>query len=61
MSYRINQAINTYNLEVQDEAIQLIEIGVPPFDAILQARSIVERRRRQKEGAQNMSPFIQNK
>jgi hypothetical protein len=37
-----------WDLEVEREAVELIECGVPPYDAMERARNIVSARRRQK-------------
>ena len=45
---RLDDAIRSYDAEVEAEAVKLIEGGMPPFDAMEQARSYVRVRRMQK-------------
>lgn len=45
MNFTVQQAIRKWDAEVDRETVRLIEAGVPPFDAVEQARKIVERRR----------------
>ena len=45
---RLDDAIRSYDAEVEAEAVKLIEGGMPPFDAMEQARSNVRVRRMQK-------------
>ena len=42
---RLDDAIRSYDAEVEAEAVKLIEGGMPPFDAMEQARSNVRVRR----------------
>lgn len=42
---RLDDAIRSYGAEVESEAVRLIEGGVPPFDAMEQARNNVRARR----------------
>lgn len=42
-----------FQIEVDEEAARLVRLGVPPWDALIQARQRVSRRRRlaaQREG-----------
>ena len=42
----LQEATRRWNAEVETEAIRLIERGTPPYDALEQAKSIVNLRRR---------------
>lgn len=41
------QAAREFVNDVDAEAARLIELGVPPWDAVIQARQRVEKRRRE--------------
>ena len=45
---RLDDAIRSYDAEVEAEAVKLIEGGMPPFEAMEQARSNVRVRRMRK-------------
>lgn len=45
MNRALRRAIDDWNADVEEEATRLILQGVPPFDAIAQARDRVSRRR----------------
>jgi hypothetical protein len=45
-------AQRNWDIEVEAEAVELIESGTPPYDAIDQARNIVSRRRRQRRASE---------
>jgi hypothetical protein len=44
----LDSVIRSWEIEVESEAERLINEGVPPYDAVEQARDIVSRRRRGK-------------
>ena len=53
---RLDDAIRSYEAEVESEAARLIEGGVPPFDAMEQARNNVRVRRMKKvRGDENVN------
>ena len=41
----LKSAIQDFKIECEREAIKLIENGIPPYDAIAQARDIVSKKR----------------
>ncbi len=43
----VESAMREWKAEVDDEMERLIKLGVPPFDAAIQARQRVEKRRRE--------------
>lgn len=45
---RLDDAIRSYDAEVEAETVKLIEGGMPPFEAMEQARSNVRVRRMRK-------------
>lgn len=47
ISTDLKDAIRKWDFEVEQEAIELIEAGVPPYDAIEKARQIISARRRE--------------
>ena len=56
---RLDDAIRSYDAEVEAEAVKLIEGGMPPFDAMEQARSNVRVRRMQKvRDDENANPQV---
>lgn len=50
MNSDLECAMRNWTREVDDEAVRLIEQGVPPYEAIDQAKENVSNRRRQKAG-----------
>ena len=48
MKVGLEQAIKDWEFEVETEVERLILLGTPPYDAIGQARYIVNRRRAEK-------------
>ncbi len=50
MNHALQQAIREWDAEVDRETIRLIKAGVPPYDAVVRARKIVEHRREQAAG-----------
>ena len=57
---RLDDAIRKYDAEVEVEAVMLIEGGMPPFDAMEQARSNVRVRRMKKaRDDDNANPGVQ--
>ena len=46
MNKALEAAIKKWNAEVEDEAVKLIERGVPPFDATAVANRRISDRRR---------------
>ncbi len=49
MNFDLQQAIRDWNREVEREATELIEAGVPPFEAMEKAKQIISARRRNKK------------
>ena len=47
MNTDLNSATRRWNIDVETEAARLIRLGVPPWDAAIQARQRVEKRRRE--------------
>ena len=45
MSSKLREATREWEYEVDTEAARLVESGVPPFDAIAQARDLVVEKR----------------
>ena len=51
MNFGLMEAIRDWNFEVEQEAARLIRCGIPPYDAMEQAREIVSKRRADKASA----------
>lgn len=52
----LKDAIRSWEREVDREAIELIEAGVAPYDAIEKAKGIVSARRRDKRRGRTADP-----
>lgn len=55
MNSDLADAIREWNCEVDNEAVELIESGVAPYDAVERAKSIVSARRREKKAGARRS------
>ena len=53
---RLDEAIRKYDAEVEAEAVMLIESGMPPFEAMEQARSNVRVKRLKKVSDSQSNP-----